>query len=152
MSEFEDFTSGKQYPLAVAIELNYTDLPTDESAVMRLTKLPANAIVTRLTHRLITAFADDAAETQTMDIGTEDGGRTDDPNAFTATPIDIDGTPITVSALAAATEVGMLYQYTEPVWITAKLNPSVGAAAITAGKVLITVEAIVMGRSQENVG
>src|SRR5688572_24238357 len=152
MAEFYELQSGKQYEMTVVIDLSYTDLPADESAVMRLTKLPANAIVTRLQHRLITAFADDAAETQTLDIGTEDGGRADDPNAFTATPIDIDGTPITVSGAAAATEVGMLYQFTEPVYLTAKLNPSVGAAAITAGRVLITASYVVVGRSNENVG
>jgi len=148
-------SSDRQYPLVAKASVSYTDITGYATAAAAQTfdlfELPAGAIVTGLTYKVVTAFADDAAETQLMDIGTSGGGVTDDPDAFTATEFDIDGAAGT-GVKAAGTEVGLGLQYTTPVDITATFTPSVGAAALTAGEVLIIVEYIIDDRSNENQG
>jgi hypothetical protein len=143
-----DVNSDRQYPLTAFIYVNYDDIAYDVPT--KIFDLPAGVIITKLWHKLVTAFADDASETQTMDIGTSGGGVVADPNAFTATPLDVDGTANTVSGQAASTEVGLYRKYTAPVNVTVELLPSSGTAVMTAGQLLVGIEYIVDGRGNEN--
>ena len=146
--------SERQYALVAQATVNYTDIANYASAAaaetFTLVELPAGARILRVAWNLVTAFADDAAETQLIDLGTSGGGVTDNPDAFTATEIDADGT--TGAAEAAQSEVGYDEQYTTPVDIDFTFTPSVGAAALTAGKIEVFVEYIVDGRGNENQG
>jgi hypothetical protein len=145
--------ANRQYPLAAKVSIAYTDITGYATAAATQTfdifNLPAGALVTKVLYKVVTAFVDDASETQLMDLGTTEGGVADNPDAFTDTEFDIDGAAGT-GVNVAGTEVGLGLQYTTPVTITATFTASSGSAALTAGEVLIYIEYIINTRSNEN--
>jgi len=146
--------ASRQYALVASAAIDYTDIAAYATAAaaetFTIVELPASTRILNVQWILNTAFVDDAAETQLMDLGFSGGGETADPDAFTATEIDIDGT--LGAGEAAKSEVGYDHDYVAATNVTATFTPSVGAAALTAGNIDVFVTYIIESRSNENQG
>jgi len=127
-------TIARQYPLAAVVEVAFADI-SGETAV-EVVELPAGAIVTGGQLLVQTAFDDTG--TATVDIGDAD-----DPDRFTASPVNVKATgsvPLDIDTNNA--------QYDVPAQITATLAAQNDDG--TEGAFLLIVEYVVEGRQNEN--
>jgi hypothetical protein len=127
---------GRQYPLLAIVEFELADLPTTD--VTPVLELPQNSVILGIDLIIDTVFNDGSADT--FDIGDAD-----DPDRYTASPVDVTG----LGVIADVTPTGYVTTADDPE-ITIEY---VGASAdATTGAGRLVVEYYVAERRNENQG
>lgn len=133
----------RQYPLVAEVTSTFADYVEAAAVTEDAISLPPNSTITGGSLTVDTDFDDDAAETFTMEVGTDAGGGVAD--LLSAQSVDGDeGTRV------AIVPTGDLY--TADTEVTLTLNMSVGASTLIAGSVRLRIEYVVADRGNENLG
>lgn len=125
--------SGRQYPLVAVAELAFSDLPT--GVATPVFELPQGAVV--VGGDFVVTQASDAATSEAIDIGDAD-----DPDRYSATPVDGK-----VAARTALDVTGFKTSGQSTIDVT---RTETGVA--TQGQYRIAVHYYIVGRSNENQG
>ena len=130
---------GRQYPLSDVVRLTYEDFSDANDSTNRLqfSHVPTGGMVVAGFVNVVTAYAGDTGTTATLDIGDAD-----DPDRYTATPINLAATGVT--ALTITGDVGAT-----PDDLFAEFAGTL--ADLTAGEVVIYLEVVQEGRQNEAV-
>lgn len=131
-------SGGRQYPLADFVRLTYEDFSDANDSSNRLTfgHAPAAGVVVRGSIIVVTAYAG-TGTTATIDIGDAD-----DPDRYTASPVNLASTGVTEFTITGD-------QYSSPTDLLAEFAGDLNT--LTAGEVIITYEVVSEGRAHENV-
>lgn len=145
MKDLTEHYSDRQYELTAVADLSYSDLTEDE--VTEIFELPAGAIITGISLQVVTAWN---SSTPVLAVGTDSL----DPDEYLDNVSLAAEANFPVSNLSADDDTNLFTGDANLITVptTIKVLYAAASGTASAGRAILTVKYIVLGRSNENQG
>lgn len=145
MKDLTEHYSDRQYELTAVADLSYSDLTEDE--VTEIFELPAGAIITGISLQVVTAWN---SSTPVLAVGTDNS----DPDEYLDNVSLASEANFPVSTLSADDDTALFTGDANLITVptTIKVLYAAASGSATAGRAILTVKYIVLGRGNENQG